>query len=116
MNFDLPPPPEADPVQKNPCDYRRKLKARFSEIKKRNPNFSIAVLARKVGCSSSYIKKLFACRAHLGFRYAENLALGLELSESEEEQLFLIVIFHSIENERFKELMNRIIVGSKKRT
>ncbi len=105
---------QADDKLASQEDYRLKLKTRFLTIKKRNPNFSIAVLARQVGCSPSFIKKLFACRAHLGFRYAEKLAQQLELSQNEEEALYLIVILHSVDGESFRDLMRRLILKSRR--
>lgn len=94
-------------------DYRMTLKSKFLVIKARNPRFSIAVLARKIGCSDSFIKKLFARRAHLGFKYVETLATALELNPAEENLLFLHVLYFSVDGERVRRFLERLIEKSK---
>lgn len=90
-------------------DYRAILKGKFIEIKKRRPHFSIRALSRKVGCSESFIKKLFSGKVHLGFKFAEQFATALDLEKREEEFLFLHVIFHAAESERIRTLVAAII-------
>lgn len=90
-------------------NYRAFLKAKFLEMKVARPRHSIGVLARKVGCSESFIKKLFAEKVHLGYRFADKMATSLGLSQEEEELLFLIVIYHAVQDDRPRQLMARII-------
>jgi len=90
-------------------DYRDFLKTKFLEKKRGRPSYSIGVLARRLGCSESFIKKLFARKLHLGFRYAETILAELSLADAERDLILLHVIYHSVEGEKSREIMSHMI-------
>ncbi len=91
-------------------NYRRFLKQRFSELKKKNPLFSYRSFNRLAGLSSSgFLKLVMDGKRNLAEPGIEKIARGFKLSESEKKYFRALVRFNQAKtneekNQRFLEL------------
>ncbi|MCC7343410.1 MAG: TIGR02147 family protein [Deltaproteobacteria bacterium] len=91
-------------------NYRRFLRQRFSELKKKNPLFSFRSFNRLAGLSSSgFLKLVMDGKRNLAEAGIEKIARGFKLNESEKKYFRALVRFNQAKtneekNQRFLEL------------
>lgn len=73
-------------------DYRDFLKHRYLHLKNENKKISIEYISRKIGCSSSFLKKIFSKKTYLGINNVDRMAKAFLLSTEEQEYLFFLIL------------------------
>jgi uncharacterized protein (TIGR02147 family) len=84
-------------------DYRRFLKKKFEETKRRNPLFSYRAFNRLAGVQSSgFLKLVMDGKRNLADEGIEKIARGFKLNESEKKYFHCLVRFNQAQNNEEK--------------
>lgn len=68
-------------------DYREFIRFAIQRMRSQDRRFSLGYIARRTGCSESFLKKLQTKKTHLGIKYTSKLFAALKLSEFERRYL-----------------------------
>jgi hypothetical protein, TIGR02147 len=96
-------------------DYRRFLKDRFSEQKKKRPSFSYRVFNRQAGIKSSgFLKLVMDKKRNLADDGIRKISRGFKMSENEERYFELLVKFNQADSNETKDRYFRELSQNKK--